>query len=185
LYRQEVVYSLINRDVFERRQFTRVIFDEVQEVPAQFFVGVELEYESGNTFSIFTEKKQEGKGWEKKANGDWLSYAASRGQNYSNAISVILSPDGVLGVDDEDNLNDLVNLYPNPSQGSFSLETQDLRVETIEIYNSIGQIVYQKTIPNTFISNFEIQLQQPSNGMYLIRIQTQKGIITQKLIIQN
>ena len=90
-----------------------------------------------------------------------------------------------MGVDDEENLNDLVNLYPNPSQGSFSLETQNLRVESIEIYNSIGQIIYQKTIPNTFVSNFDIQLKQPSNGMYLVKIQTQKGIITQKLIIQN
>ncbi|WP_375563097.1 T9SS type A sorting domain-containing protein [Bernardetia sp. OM2101] len=185
LYRQAVSYSLINRDIFERRQFTRVVFDEVQNVPSQFFISVELESESGNTFSIFTEKKQEGKGWEKKSNGDWLSYAASRGQNYSNAISVILSPDSVLGVDDEDNLNDLVSLYPNPNQGSFSLETTNLRVESIEVYNAIGQIVYQKNIPNTFISNFDIQLKQPSNGMYLIRMQTQKGIITQKLIIQN
>lgn len=185
LYRQKVLYSLIDRDIFRRRQFTRVVFDEPQNVPSQFFISVELEYESLNTFTIFTEKKQEGKGWERKANGDWLSYLASRGQNYSNAISVILSPDGILGVDDEENLNDLVNLYPNPSQGSFSLETQNLRVESIEIYNSIGQIIYQKTIPNTFVSNFDIQLKQPSNGMYLVKIQTQKGIITQKLIIQN
>lgn len=185
LYRQKVPYSLINRDIFERRQFTRVVFDEVQNIPTQFFISVELEYESLNSFSIFTEKKQEGKGWERKANGDWLSYLANRGQNYSNAISVILSPDGILGADDEDNLNDLVTLYPNPNTGNFSLETQNLRIESIEIYNSIGQVVYQKTIPNTFISSFDIQLKQPSNGMYLVKIQTQKGIITQKLIIQN
>lgn len=184
LYRQKVLYSLIDRDIFRRRQFTRVVFDEPQSVPSQFFISVELEYESLNRFTIFTEKKQEGKGWERKANGDWLSYAASRGENYSNAISVILSLDGVLGNDDE-NVSDLVNLYPNPSQGSFSLETQNLRVESIEIYNSIGQIVYQKNIPNTFISNFDIQLKRSSNGMYLVRIKTQKGIITQKLIIQN
>lgn len=186
LYRQKVAYSLINRDIFERRQFTRVVFEDAQDVPAQFFISVELEYESLNTFTIFTEKKQDGKGWERKANGDWLSYAASRGQNYSNAISVILSPDGILGNNDsEENLNDLVSLYPNPSQGSFSLETQNLRVESIEIYNSIGQIIYQKNVPNIFISNFDIQLKRPSNGMYLVKIQTQKGIITQKLIIQN
>ncbi|WP_338762181.1 M43 family zinc metalloprotease [Bernardetia sp. ABR2-2B] len=183
LYRQEILYSLIDRDIFRRRQFTRVVFDEVQAVPNQFFVSVELEYESLNTFTIFTEKKEEGKGWERKSNGDWLSYAANRGQNYSNAISVILSPDEVLGTDDK-NLNDLVNLYPNPNKGSFSLETQNLRVESIEIYNSIGQIIYQKDVPNTFISNFDINLKRPSNGMYLVRIQTQKGIITQKLIIQ-
>ncbi len=184
LYRQSVSYSLINRDIFERRQFTRVVFDEVQNAPAQFFISVELEYESLNTFTIFTEKKQEGKGWERKANGDWLSYSASRGQNYSNAISVILSPDGILGVDDK-NINDLITLYPNPNQGSFSLESQNLRVEMIEIYNSIGQLIYQKNIPNTFISNFDIELKRPSNGMYLVKIQTQKGIVTQKLIIQN
>lgn len=184
LYRQKVLYSLINRDIFERRQFTRVVFDEVQTIPSQFFISVELEYESLNKFTILTEKKQEGKGWERKANGDWLSYSASRGQNYSNAISVILSPDGILGVDDE-NIDNLITLYPNPNQGSFSLETHDLRVESIEIYNSIGQLVYQKNNPNTFISAFEIQLKQPSNGMYLVKIQTQKGIITQKLIIQN
>lgn len=184
LYRQKVPYSLLNRDIFERRQFTRVVFDEAQNIPSQFFISVELEYESQNTFTIFTEKKQEGKGWERKSNGDWLSYAASRGQNYSNAISVILSPDTILGNEDE-NIEHLVNLYPNPNQGSFSLETQNLRVLSIEIYTSIGQLVYQKNIPNTFISNFEIQLKRPSKGMYLVKIQTQKGIITQKLIIQN
>ncbi len=118
LYRQEVAYSLINKDIFERRQFTRIIFDEPQNAPKEFFIGVELEDESQNTFSIFTEKKQEGKGWERKANGDWVSYLTNRGQNYSNAISVILSSDGVLGTDE--NIDDLVNLYPNPNQGSFS-----------------------------------------------------------------
>ncbi len=182
LYRQKVLYSLINRDIFERRQFTRVVFDEAQNVPSQFFISVELEYQTGNSFTIFTEKKQEGKGWERKANGDWLSYSANRGQNYSNAISVILSPDGVLGNEDK-NLNDLIHLFPNPNKGSFSLETQNLRIETIEIYNSIGQIIYQKKIQNGFISNFDIELIQPLNGIYLVKIQTQKGMSIQKIII--
>lgn len=184
LYRKSVPYALINRDVFERRQFTRVVFDEVQNAPTQFFISVELEYESGNTFSIFTEKKQDGRGWERKANGTWISYLTNRGQNYSNAISVILSPDGILAVED-DNLNDLVTLYPNPSKGNFTLEMKNLRVENIQIYNAIGQVIYQKNIPNTFISNFDIDLKNPSNGIYFIKIQTQKGVITQKLIVEN
>ena len=184
LYRQSVSYSLLDRDIFKRRQFTRVVLDEVQSVPSQVFVGVELEYQSGNQFSIFTEKKQEGKGWEQKANNDWLSYAASRGQNYSHAISLVLSPEGVLGADDN-NINELVKIYPNPNRGSFNIETQNLRAESIQVYNAIGQIVYQQSIPNPFVSTFEIKINTPSNGMYFVRIQTQKGIVTRKIIIQN
>ncbi|WP_291725921.1 M43 family zinc metalloprotease [Bernardetia sp.] len=183
LYRQNVSYSLIEKDIFERKQFTRVVLDEPQSIPNQIFAGVALEYESGNTFSIFTEKKQEGKGWEQKSNNDWLAYSTSRGQNYSNAISIVVSPEGVLGTDN--NLDDQIKLYPNPNNGNFQLETQNIGIESVEVYNSIGQRVYQKAIPNAFLSTFEIQLHRPSNGMYLVKIQTHKGVITRKIIIQN
>lgn len=75
--------------------------------------------------------------------------------------------------------NELQNLsfYPNPTNNSFSIETTQI-VENIIIYDIQG-----KEIKN-FAANSQYNIKYLAVGVYLVKIQTDKGITTKKLIKQ-
>jgi uncharacterized repeat protein (TIGR01451 family) len=56
-------------------------------------------------------------------------------------------------------------LYPNPSKGNFNIEMSSSGI--IEIYNSIGQIVYETYIDRKGAVNIPETL---SNGVYIIKV---------------
>jgi hypothetical protein len=74
-----------------------------------------------------------------------------------------------------------VQVYPNPSQGLFTIESSHYPIE-IEIHNALGQIVKQTTIID---SNYSIDLKNKSKGIYFLSVkealynyqQTQKIIL--------
>ena len=74
----------------------------------------------------------------------------------------------------------MINVYPNPNSGQFAI-TSDVAQEntTAIIYNALGEEVYkQKVAQQTEIINTDL-----SNGVYLLRVLNDKGIKTQKIII--
>jgi hypothetical protein len=75
------------------------------------------------------------------------------------------------------------SLYPNPTKGSFSINGVNLGEDAkIEIYNMIGQQVYKtdlKSQSTTEITNFN-----GSAGVYLVKLKTNQGERTFKLIKQ-
>jgi hypothetical protein len=64
-------------------------------------------------------------------------------------------------------------IHPNPTSGIFTI-TGDNILE-IEIRNIFGELIYHNSSPAVDISN---QL----NGIYLIKISTDKGTVTKKII---
>ena len=82
-----------------------------------------------------------------------------------------------LGVDDEI-LSEGLKIYPNPVSDILSVESK-LALKKIEIYSILGQKV--KEINSDFNS---ISTNQLSNGIFLIKIYSEKGIAVRKLIKQ-
>jgi photosystem II stability/assembly factor-like uncharacterized protein len=71
-----------------------------------------------------------------------------------------------------------IQVYPNPSNGLFRL-TDGVQILELEVYNLDGQIVHQSQQP---LSEIDLTAQKP--GTYLIKAATDRGVITQKLVIQ-
>lgn len=71
---------------------------------------------------------------------------------------------------DELTLNAILNIYPNPNAGIFYVELPEFMINntTIEITDVQGRQVYQTSSVLTNLQ--EIQLNQLSNGMYLMHI---------------
>ncbi len=68
-------------------------------------------------------------------------------------------------------------LYPNPSKGTIVIESA---YKSIRIYDATGREVhYQAAVP----ALQPISLQHLSNGVYTLRIETSKTILTKKLIL--
>ena len=73
--------------------------------------------------------------------------------------------DDCVGVGELSDLENAVNLFPNPSMGSFTLESEN-KIDRIEIIDQSGKMVMMRKIEGnkTLISALR------SKGMYFVRI---------------
>lgn len=75
------------------------------------------------------------------------------------------------------------NLYPNPSDGSFTIDLSDLPIQDlvhIEIFSLDGKRVYNQLYSNTNSITFTDRL---SRGVYMINLTSEEWTVTQKLIV--
>ena len=85
-----------------------------------------------------------------------------------------------LDVDEMENINESLSIYPNPTNGKLNVKVNDI-VE-IEVINIVGQSVA------TFIVNddsYEIDMSNFNTGMYFINVKTENEIMTKKIILTN
>jgi hypothetical protein len=82
---------------------------------------------------------------------------------------------------------DDINIYPNPSLDIFNIEFSSLITQNLQvkIINSIGEVVFIDNLEN-YIGEYkkQINLKEYSKAIYLLKIQTNDGIINKKLILQ-
>ena len=77
--------------------------------------------------------------------------------------------------------NDVLRIYPNPSTGSFVLESEaGLSGVTLKIFNSAGQLVMTKKLRDLSQAKIETNLVQ---GIYLLEVSSEQGIWRNKLVI--
>jgi len=66
-------------------------------------------------------------------------------------------------------------IYPNPTNGLVNVEIQNHTIENIRLYDFQGRLIKE-------ISESQFDLSNYSNGTYFIRVQTDKGFYSYKLI---
>ena len=77
--------------------------------------------------------------------------------------------------------NNNISLYPNPNNGSFTIQTNSLEsIEKLEVVTMLGQVVYSVQHP----SENTITLPTGIKGAFFVRITTQKESVTQKIIVE-
>ncbi len=89
-------------------------------------------------------------------------------------VSVVLAS----GVNDIQMAND-ITISPNPSGGSFQLSGDKIQMKTVDVFNIYGEKVYSSA-PNSYKE--KINLDQPS-GIYFVRMQTDAGTLSRKVMI--
>ena len=78
-----------------------------------------------------------------------------------------------------------LEFYPNPSKGSFKISVYDTDIKEIAltIYDLNGSIVFNKVFTGLFPGvSFDMKLKNP--GLYLVKINTGKESIIEKLIVK-
>lgn len=83
------------------------------------------------------------------------------------------------GINDISSSDQFFNVYPNPSNGVFSLKSE-IKIAQIEVVNMLGEIVYDSTVEN--ISS-TIDLSNQPEGFYFMHISHEKGKSIKKLIL--
>jgi chitinase len=123
--------------------------------------------------------------WKDVASGKYTITAIAT--DNQNATTVSAPVEFVVGSDVKYGTNsDLVNLYPNPNNGQFSIEfatpLQNGKNE-ITITDLAGKLVYNKAASNSeILKHFE--LAGLKSGMYVLIIKYMEILITKKFIIK-
>ena len=71
-----------------------------------------------------------------------------------------------------------VKVYPNPAKDNVTIEAEGMT--QVLVYNALGQCLIQKEVTE---SQTTIELQNMSEGLYLLRVKTENGIISKRITI--
>ncbi|EDP69838.1 CHU large protein; uncharacterized [Flavobacteriales bacterium ALC-1] len=104
-----------------------------------------------------------------------VTLSATDTGNNSDSCTFDLTINEVLSIDEYDDLNNY-KIYPNPAFSHFKIDG-NLSIEQVEVYTLNGKLVkrFSKNSISYFINNLE-------SGLYFVKISTNKGSITKKLI---
>ncbi len=83
---------------------------------------------------------------------------------------------GTLGVGEGMQLP--VNIYPNPSKGIFNIE--GVSIQKVEVIDTYGQVILSEEVKNDCL---QINLRDRAVGAYLLRVVTDKGVTSKKLVL--
>ena len=100
------------------------------------------------------------------------AYASSEWHDYFTTI-----------IDDCNSVPELdeqkVIVYPNPTNGSLKIETENM--ESISIYNVLGEKLFEASAAG---NRFEYDFSPHHVGVYLVSIQTGKGTVTKRVMVE-
>ena len=73
-------------------------------------------------------------------------------------------------------------IYPNPARGTLVVKNPSTAA-TLNFYDAAGRMVKQVSIRANTVN--QIPVGQLKNGLYLLRIQSEDGVVTKKIVIDN
>lgn len=110
------------------------------------------------------------------ANGGELVVGAFTAGSNSSGLARVFNLSSTLSIQNQ--LLENFNLYPNPAKTWFTVQLKhNDELKNVYIYDNLGQLVLtsKERVVNT---------SKLSSGLYLLEIETNKGIATQKIIIE-
>jgi len=147
----------------------------------------------GNIGGVIFKMKTDGTGYSKlfnfgNGNGDFpygslysdsTFFYGMTSSGGTNTLGTIFKLDiTTAGIAKKNEINSF-NIFPNPSNGTFTIATKE-NDYFLNITDVRGLQVYQSAFKN---QKQEIDLSKQPNGIYFLNIQTEKGTTVQKLII--
>jgi len=74
-------------------------------------------------------------------------------------------------------LDSSITVFPNPAKEILNIHATDVNIENISIYNTHGQLVLQDKNRTT------LSVKSLQTGFYWCKIQTDKGVITKRIVV--
>ena len=97
--------------------------------------------------------------------------------------AVLAGWDPPTGIKDVEKNYQAVSVFPNPSNGKFTLTGNNISINAIYIYNVMGTKVFS-TSDIKPLTNNEIDISDCEKGIYFIKIDSRDKIHTEKIVIQ-
>ena len=104
-------------------------------------------------------------------------------ENIGGAVSQLLS----IVIEEEDTVGiktpkfEAFKIYPNPTTSELRVESGELKVNSVEVFDIYGKKLSQLSTFNSQLST-QINVSQLPAGVYIIKIQSDKGVYKQQFI---
>jgi len=86
----------------------------------------------------------------------------------------------------EDGINSVIVIYPNPTSGLITIEGED--IEVVKVFDVNGKRIYETVIANEVkqspINTLNIDLSTYSKGIYLVNVKTNSGVVVRKVVLE-
>lgn len=80
---------------------------------------------------------------------------------------------------------DLIKIYPVPTRGPVTIYITGATIKNIEVADALGRPVYTESFNSMLKDNIiHIDLSKQPDGLYILYLSSQQGIVTRKIIIQ-
>jgi PKD repeat protein len=74
-------------------------------------------------------------------------------------------------------------IYPNPTGGQLKIENGELKIENVDVYDVFGRNVLSHQLSTfNFQLSTQIDISSLPSGVYFVRIKTEEGIVTKKMV---
>ncbi|MEL6732166.1 MAG: T9SS type A sorting domain-containing protein, partial [Bacteroidota bacterium] len=84
-----------------------------------------------------------------------------------------------LRVNNEEELSSEIEIFPNPSTGIFQIKHENLTIQQVQLFDLRGQMLMEKGEQTDILDLHDL-----SQGIYILEVQTDQGILTEKIIKQ-
>jgi len=76
-----------------------------------------------------------------------------------------------------------LRIYPNPVvNGELRIESGELKIESVLVYNAVGQVVMAVSDVND--TSYIINTEKLSGGLYFISVQSKDGGVVEKVVVK-
>lgn len=115
-----------------------------------------------------------------------VSLNVSDGRCASSNSTLLVVNSTISGLGIENALPVSVSLAPNPAQSFVVLEVANAEVQSVTLWDTKGAMYATELVKMDAFEQvkWKMMLEGFSNGLYLVRIQTDKGIFTRKLVLE-
>ena len=72
-----------------------------------------------------------------------------------------------------------VSVYPNPANDRVNIECRDMK--DITVFNYVGQVVFRSDLGQA--NSTQLNTSKYESGVYVVRINTENGVVTKRVII--
>ncbi|AEA42628.1 M43 family zinc metalloprotease [Fluviicola taffensis] len=100
-----------------------------------------------------------------------VTYNFTNGNGCSGSAQTTVTVDACASIDE--NELDFISVYPNPSVGSITINSGEVNLNSVKVFNALGQVVYE--IANLETSKLDVDLRNMAKGVYTIRVLTNVG----------
>ena len=84
---------------------------------------------------------------------------------------------------EENTPEDDFTIFPNPSNGTFYLNSTLLHQADVEVYDLSGRVILQKSVQEPS-GITKVQLDEKAEGLYFVRIQTNERAVVKKVVVR-
>ncbi len=87
------------------------------------------------------------------------------------------------GLNNVMNIEKLMSVYPNPSNGIFNMRLADVQSQDVQVlvYDMLGKVIHSQTLKGSNLQAQELDLSGAPKGFYLLRVQTGEQVYSRKI----